>query len=96
MLGLTLTSPEGVNWRIAPVLSGLSAAEGGLETTKGWFGVKWQVNNDELTLTLETPAGTTGTVVLPGQGVVTVDGKKSTSGGTVDVSGGSHTLTRKV
>jgi len=98
VLGLTLISPEGVNWRVAPVLSGLSAAEGGIETAKGWFGVKWEVNNDELTLTLETPGGTIGTVVLPGQGVITVDGKKLTSDseGAVEVSGGSHTLTRKV
>ncbi|KAF9019279.1 glycoside hydrolase family 78 protein [Hymenopellis radicata] len=43
VVGLTLTSPQGATWAIAPIPSGLDSAEGGFETGLGWFGVKWNV-----------------------------------------------------
>ena len=42
VLGLTVTSPQGRTWQVAPHLSGLEAAEGGFTTPLGWFGVKWR------------------------------------------------------
>ncbi|EGO04202.1 glycoside hydrolase family 78 protein [Serpula lacrymans var. lacrymans S7.3] len=95
VVGLQVTSPQGATWRVAPVLSGLDAAEGGYETSLGWFGVKWSVDNGTLTVLVTTPEGTNGTVVLPGSGNVTLDGKESGSG-PVSVSGGNHTLVQKV
>ncbi|KAJ7253282.1 glycoside hydrolase family 78 protein [Mycena rebaudengoi] len=87
-------------WAIAPVLSGLNAAEGGLETGLGFFGVKWEVNygEDTLTLTLQTPAGTRGTVTLPGVGPLSVDGRRQpkSGGGSVKLAGGTYTVSRRI
>jgi hypothetical protein len=79
-----------------PILSGLQSAEGGLETGLGWFGVKWNVSEDNvLTVETSTPEGTSGTVTLPGSGDLTVDGEPG-SGSNVELSGGSHVLTRNL
>lgn len=91
VLGLTVTSPQGTTWSIAPQLSGLDAAEGGFETPLGWYGVQWNATSssnstgqdtdtngpDEGTFTLvfDVPEGTTGTVTLPVVGNTTVDGE---------------------
>ncbi|PFH47431.1 glycoside hydrolase family 78 protein [Amanita thiersii Skay4041] len=74
VLGLTITSPRGQTWSVAPVLSGLSEAEGGFETALGWFGVSWSVVNSTFILTVDTPSGTKGVVVLPRDGSVRLDG----------------------
>ncbi|TFK44722.1 Six-hairpin glycosidase [Crucibulum laeve] len=98
VLGLTLTSPKGSDWQVAPVLSGLNAAEGGFETELGWFGVKWHLTRSLLTVTLNTPKGTTGRVIIPGTGPVTAKGEKDTftSEDTVLlVNGGNWVLTRR-
>ncbi|KAJ7457382.1 glycoside hydrolase family 78 protein [Mycena latifolia] len=71
LLGIQLTSVQGATWSIAPVLSGLPSAQGGMETGLGFFGVKWQMSGTKLTLTLETPAGREGIVTLPGTGPLT-------------------------
>ncbi|OCH87854.1 Six-hairpin glycosidase [Obba rivulosa] len=73
VLGLTVTSPQGATWSVAPHLSGLSSAEGGFETLLGWFGVKWSVSGSTFNLSLETPAGTRGVVSLPTTGTVFVN-----------------------
>ncbi|KAJ7102761.1 glycoside hydrolase family 78 protein [Mycena epipterygia] len=97
LLGIQLNSVQGATWSIAPVLSGLPSAEGGMETGLGFFGVKWQVNGQTLTLSLETPAGTKGVVTLPGTGPMTVDGHvEPTADDSVALSGGNHTITRHV
>ncbi|KAJ7457363.1 glycoside hydrolase family 78 protein [Mycena latifolia] len=97
LLGMQLTSVQGATWSIAPVLSGLPSAQGGMETGLGFFGVKWQVSGTKLTLTLETPAGTEGVVTLPGTGPMTVDGRvQPTASGSVELKGGSHTITRRI
>ncbi|KAF8963232.1 Six-hairpin glycosidase [Flammula alnicola] len=72
VLGLTVTSPQGKTWAISPHINGgLPAAEGGFETSLGWFGVQWtigmspdnHVNN--FALEVNTPEGTTGILHLP-------------------------------
>jgi hypothetical protein len=95
VLGIQLTTVLGATWSIAPVLSGLPSAEGGLETGLGFFGVKWTVSRQTLTLTLQTPAGTAGVVTLPGTGPMTVDKRTlPTSTNSVELKGGNHTITR--
>ncbi|KAJ7754088.1 glycoside hydrolase family 78 protein [Mycena metata] len=97
VLGIQLTTVQGATWSISPVLSGLPSAEGGLETGLGFFGVKWQVEGQTLSLTLQTPAGTEGVVTLPGTGPLTVDNYvQSTSSGSVELEGGNHTITRQL
>lgn len=98
LVGLQLTSAQGATWSVAPVLSGLSAAEGGFETGLGWFGVKWNSTNSTLSVNVSTPLGTNGTVVLPGSGTVEVDGsaQSGSESGTVQVAGGNHTLVRHI
>ncbi|KAF9444839.1 glycoside hydrolase family 78 protein [Macrolepiota fuliginosa MF-IS2] len=91
VLGIGITSPLGKTWTINPVLSGLQSAEGGFETRLGWFGVKWNVDKNVLTVMISTPEGTSGTVSLPGSGQVQVDGEVIT-GQHVELSGGSHVL----
>ncbi|KAE9398819.1 Six-hairpin glycosidase [Gymnopus androsaceus JB14] len=94
VVGLTVTSPQGDTWSVAPTLSGLSAAEGGFETGLGWFGANWTLtDNTTFTLTIDTPSGTNGTVTLPAAGEVEVDGVDTTVNGTqLDLAGGSHVI----
>ncbi|KAJ3739349.1 glycoside hydrolase family 78 protein [Lentinula detonsa] len=95
LLGLTVTSPQGATWSVAPVLSGLTAAEGGFETGLGWFGVNWTLTDDNATFTLmiDTPSGTDGIVTLPSAGDVSVDGEGMTANGTqLTLDGGSHVI----
>ncbi|KAF9007092.1 Six-hairpin glycosidase-like protein [Cyathus striatus] len=52
ILGLTVTSPQGGTWQVAP--------HGGFETALGWFGVKWTLEGNTLQLSIDTPKGTSG------------------------------------
>ncbi|OBZ74807.1 hypothetical protein A0H81_05206 [Grifola frondosa] len=93
VLGLTVTAPQGLTWSVAPHLSGLDAAEGGFETPLGWFGVKWSSSKTGFTLSVETPQGTTGIIHLPIDGAVKVDGRSTaTADGSLELSGGNHTI----
>ncbi|KAJ3989837.1 hypothetical protein F5890DRAFT_1638437, partial [Lentinula detonsa] len=95
LLGLTVTSPQGATWSVAPVLSGLTAAEGGFETGLGWFGVNWTLTDDNATFTLmtDTPSKTDGSVTLPSAGDISVDGEGTTANGTqLSLDGGSHQI----
>lgn len=94
VLGLRLAAPQGQAWTVAPVLSGLGAAQGGFSTGLGWFGVSWTEERGVVTVTVETPQGTSGVVTMPGTGAVTVDGKRVAGDGEVQLAGGTHTLTR--
>ena len=94
-MGIGITSPQGQTWTIAPVLSGLESAEGGLETELGWFGVKWNARKNILTVKISTPRVTSGTVILPGTGKITVDDRLE-SGGAIELRGGDHVLTRRL
>ena len=94
LVGLTVTSPQGAAWSVAPVLSGLTAAQGGFETGLGWFGANWTLtDNTTFTLVIDTPEGTNGTVTLPGTGKVSVDGAAANVTGTkLGITGGSHVI----
>lgn len=94
VLGLTITSPEGRTWSVAPHLSGLQSAEGGFETTLGWFGVKWTKKAQSFELSITTPIGTSGTIKLPLAGNVMVNGRRfDTKGGEISLDGGPQALT---
>ena len=94
VLGLTVTSPLGQTWAIAPHTSGLPSAQGGYSTSLGWFGVEWTSGTDGFNITLSTPEGTSGTLKLPITGTVTVDGVQSDQDGSqpLELSGGNHTV----
>ncbi len=98
VVGLTLTSPQGATWSIAPIPSGLDSAEGGFETGLGWFGVKWNATGDDFFMEIETPEGTSGMVVIPSSNEVTVDGEPVISSFTedsrreIELSGGTHVV----
>ena len=64
MLGLQIVSPVGQTWFVTPHLSGLTTAEGGFETTLGWFGVKWSLSDTSFDLQISSPVGTQGSVAL--------------------------------
>ena len=74
VLGLTVTSIQGRTWSIGPHTSGLSAAEGGFETSLGWFGVKWSLTSSMFQLSVNVPLSTSGIVTLPRSGRVEVNG----------------------
>ncbi|KZV84660.1 glycoside hydrolase family 78 protein [Exidia glandulosa HHB12029] len=100
LLGISLTAPQGAQWRFAPHTSGLPAAEGGFETPLGRFDVKWALAQDgSFTAELATPEGTEGVVDLAnvvqtgtGPTRVLVDGQKVADGvgSPVSVAGGSR------
>ncbi|KAK7680794.1 hypothetical protein QCA50_016102 [Cerrena zonata] len=96
VLGITVTSPQGLTWSFDPHTSGLEAAEGGFETPLGWFGAKWSWRADGkiFTASLDMPRGTSGKVRVPGKGSVSVNGKRVTKDaeGFVQVPGGNHTI----
>lgn len=98
VLGLQVTSPQGRTWSLAPHTSGLTCAEGGYETPLGWFGVDWASKDGWFSLTIDTPAGTSGSVRLPYSGGTTVNGVEAhvDSSGTLQLSGGSHTISVRV
>ncbi|KIP05689.1 glycoside hydrolase family 78 protein [Phlebiopsis gigantea 11061_1 CR5-6] len=94
ILGLRVTSAQGKTWAVAPHLAGLPSAEGGFQTPLGWYGSKWAVSHSTFTLTLDVPAGTSGTVRLPFAGRATINGKSTTVGSdaTVDLAGGKYSI----
>jgi len=107
VLGLSVTSPAGAAWKLAPQFGDLTSVEGGFTTSLGKYQAKWQ-NFGILGYTLEfnVPKGTTGQLVLPALtwGVfpkISLDGKQvaqrrdvQLTGGSVvvQVEGGSHTV----
>ncbi|KAF8890923.1 Six-hairpin glycosidase [Infundibulicybe gibba] len=98
VLGLTVTSPQGQTWAVAPHFgTGLMSAEGGFETPLGWFGVQWNITTaGAVQLEVTTPAGTSGVMTVPTEmsgTSILVDGVRAVSGsGTVDLGGGKHEL----
>jgi hypothetical protein len=95
VLGLQVTSAKGQTWSLQPHTSGLSHAEGGFETPLGWYGISWETNkqNSTLRINVETPEGTTGTLLLPSALKVVIDGQMQRAvGGQITVKGGSHVV----
>ncbi|WP_438495625.1 family 78 glycoside hydrolase catalytic domain [Paenibacillus sp. IHBB 3054] len=65
--GIDLIEPGYKKSRIAPKPAlGLTSAKGKLETPYGLLAVRWQIADDQLTLTVHVPHNTTAEVTLPG------------------------------
>ncbi|KAF9490904.1 Six-hairpin glycosidase [Pleurotus eryngii] len=97
VLGLTVTSPQGATWEVAPHLSGLNAAEGQFETPLGAYLASWRTVNEGgkvFEIDLETPLGTSGVFRSPiVGGALLVDGKETPfNGDHIQLSGGKHTI----
>lgn len=66
ILGLSITSPAGSTWRLAPQFGDLKHVEGGFTTNLGKYSASWTVNDDGgYTLDYNVPPDTTGVLVLP-------------------------------
>ncbi|KAH9832466.1 Six-hairpin glycosidase [Rhodofomes roseus] len=93
VLGLQITGPQGQTWAVAPHTAGLPYAEGGYETPLGWFGVRWSLDEGWWNATVCTPEGTSGSVTLPVNGTVSVDGDAAApDDSALQLSGGNHTV----
>lgn len=103
VLGLSVTSPLGLTWKIAPQFGDLKTVEGGFTTSLGKFQVSWKRKPDEYTLRFSVPEGTRGDLLLPfvtrgDKPSITIDGNDVSRGvnytdGTASVrvsGGGSH------
>lgn len=68
VVGLTITSPNGVKWTLKPNFGDLTSAEGGLTTPLGPFSAGWKLSGDKKSYTLwyNAPSGSQGTIVTPG------------------------------
>ncbi|RDW95315.1 six-hairpin glycosidase-1 [Coleophoma crateriformis] len=97
--GLHLLSAEGATWKLAPALGDLTYVHAGFQTGLGSFESEVQttcVNGSISALSFSTPAGTTGSVSLPGI-VGSLQGSSGVNVTLVDgvaenVSGGTWTL----
>ncbi|KAI5823183.1 glycoside hydrolase family 78 protein [Schizophyllum commune Tattone D] len=94
VLGLTVTEPAGLAFRVQPRTAGLPSAEGGFETPLGWFGVSWvnDEGNGRFELNVTSPEGTQGIVILPVAGETIVDGEEVGQEGEITVQGGTHSI----
>ncbi|PYH41480.1 putative alpha-L-rhamnosidase B [Aspergillus saccharolyticus JOP 1030-1] len=102
IVGLTITSPVGTTWELAPQFGDLKSAQAGFSTSLGKFQASWTKTSTEYTLDFTVPQGTTGNLTLPyissKQPTITIDGKKITKGvnyaddtaSMTIASGGSH------
>lgn len=95
VLGAQPTKPGWGEWAVAPQTLGLSSAQGEVPTPLGAVRVNWKFCGTLLTMSVEAPAGTTGTVTLPSPLLVPAAQSKFTMNGsvvngtTVTVKGGS-------
>ncbi|PKY04195.1 bacterial alpha-L-rhamnosidase domain protein [Aspergillus campestris IBT 28561] len=64
-LGLSITSPIGLTWKIAPQFGDLHRAEGGFTTPLGKYWVSWETRADGYDLAFAVPSGTRGNLTLP-------------------------------
>ncbi|KAI9934236.1 hypothetical protein MW887_005310 [Aspergillus wentii] len=100
ILGLSITSPRGSTWKIAPQFADLRSVEGGFTTSLGKFHASWVKGSKGYTLDFSVPAGTKGNLTLPyvessKKPSIMIDGNNVTRGvyyidetATVTVSGG--------
>ncbi|KAI0133693.1 Six-hairpin glycosidase-like protein [Xylariales sp. AK1849] len=108
VLGLTVTGLAGAEWTLTPQFGNLAFAEGGFSTTLGKFQASWCVmdGGENYNVTVSTPYGTAGQVLLPllnnaTEASVTFDGDAATwvmgtvgklTGYSQTVNGGNHTF----
>ncbi len=65
VLGLSVTSPAGATWKLAPQFGDLTTVEGGFVTSLGKYQASWATNGGRYTLSYSVPEGTTGVLELP-------------------------------
>jgi Bacterial alpha-L-rhamnosidase C-terminal domain len=109
IVGLSVASPAGGTWKLAPQFGDLRYAEAGFTTSLGKFQASWDLGRDGYSLSYNMPKGTAGEIVLPclsaGQYPrITVDGRPVSSAENVQLegagvllkgAGGSHTIVVK-
>lgn len=88
MAGLQIVAAAGQRWKIEPGVGGLTTVSAGLSTTLGGFTVEISADGKGgiTGFRFETPAETTGDVVLPG---TTSGSLTSSAGQTVALSSGA-------
>jgi hypothetical protein len=92
LLGATPTGPGFATWSVQPHPGSVKWARGQLPTPHGPLKVSW-VNGPRLfTLTVDAPGGTSGTVALPGKGMIRLDGQVVASGALRGLKG-HHVIT---
>ncbi|HEY0496761.1 MAG TPA: alpha-L-rhamnosidase C-terminal domain-containing protein [Kutzneria sp.] len=79
LLGATPTSPGFATWTVAPHPGSVAWARGQLPTPHGPLGVSWRQSNGSITITVDAPPGTHGTIRFGNRDVA--------------IGGGHHTLT---
>ena len=97
VLGAMPTKPGWAEFQVAPLTLDLRSARGRVPLVDGVIEVEWAFGSDDsLTMTVDAPAGTTGTVDLPSpmlipaeQSVITVNGEIET-GASFEVVGGTR------
>ncbi|GKT45984.1 uncharacterized protein ColSpa_06165 [Colletotrichum spaethianum] len=68
LVGLRVIKPGGQEWQFKPVPSELSEAETGFTTSLRKFSAKFKVSNyGKVAAECDTPTGTRGYLILPGQ-----------------------------
>lgn len=106
VLGLSVTSPAGATWNLAPQFGDLNSVQGGFTTSLGKYQASWNLEGGGYVLSYNVPEGTKGEVVLPcvsngGVSSVTCDGQpvkpvvnwggQQQCGVSLAAKGGSHT-----
>jgi hypothetical protein len=106
VLGLSILSPAGKTWQLAPQFGDLTSVEGGFTTSLGKYQANWKLTKTGYILEYSVPRGTTGLVVLPSPSTnrtprVTIDGslvlasspaETVGAGVTLNAKGGSHQI----
>ncbi|PWY76311.1 hypothetical protein BO70DRAFT_388634 [Aspergillus heteromorphus CBS 117.55] len=84
IVGLTVTSPLGATWSLAPQFVDLKSAEAGFTTSLGKFQAAWSKGADNYTLDFTVPKGTNGNLTLPfistAKPSIQIDGTEITQG----------------
>lgn len=65
VVGITPTSIAYGTWQVKPFPEGLQWAQGRVPTLAGPIASRWELGDDVFRLTVEAPAGTSGTVAVP-------------------------------
>ena len=65
VVGITPTSVAYRTWQVKPFPQELQWAQGHVPTAAGTIASRWQLGDNVFRLTVEAPAGTTGTVAVP-------------------------------
>jgi hypothetical protein len=106
VLGLSILSPAGATWQLAPQFGDLTSVEGGFTTSLGKYQASWKVTKTGYTLEYSVPRGTTGQLILPSPSAgksprITIDGalvsastpaEAAGTGVTLNADGGSHQI----